>query len=95
MTHIIHNAWKLDFNLALSSYEGLVAGTRNLLNVIAECKNPVKFFFTSSISAAAYGWDAGKGPVPEAVLPGALALHSMGYGASKYVVERVSALYIG
>lgn len=89
MTHIIHVAWRLDFNLSLSSYEGLIASARNLVNVAAECKETAQFLFTSSISAAV-GWDAQNGPVPEQVLPSDGVASGMGYGASKYVVERVS-----
>ncbi|TCD65360.1 putative NRPS-like protein biosynthetic cluster [Steccherinum ochraceum] len=90
VTHIAHVAWRLDFNLALSSFENLVAGTRNLIDFSAECKNPVKFLFTSSVSAA-QNWDSNKGPVPEQVLPNAEVAAGSGYGSSKYVVERVLA----
>lgn len=93
VTHIIHNAWRLDFNLSLSSFEGLVASARNLIDISGQCHNPVHFSFTSSISSA-QRWDVSHGPVPEEVLPNAEVAVGWGYGASKYVVERVSVLVI-
>ncbi|KAJ3528253.1 hypothetical protein NM688_g8022 [Phlebia brevispora] len=32
VTHVIHNAWKVDFNQSLKSFEPLIASTRHLIN---------------------------------------------------------------
>jgi len=87
---IIHNAWQLDFNLALSSFEPHVRGTRNLIDLALSsprCPKP-RFMFTSSISTAR-NWDRAKGPFPEEVQYDAGVAEGPGYGASKYVCERV------
>lgn len=85
----MHNAWKLDFNLSLSSFESHIAGTRALLDFTASCDNHVKFLFSSSISAA-QSWEVSRGPVPEDVLSDPKVAVGTGYGASKYVAEGVS-----
>ncbi|EPQ58591.1 acetyl-CoA synthetase-like protein, partial [Gloeophyllum trabeum ATCC 11539] len=52
VTCIIHNAWRVDFNVSLSSMEPMVAGTRNLLDFALSSKftSPPKFLFVSSLS---------------------------------------------
>ncbi|TCD64926.1 putative PKS/NRPS-like protein biosynthetic cluster [Steccherinum ochraceum] len=88
VTHIVHNAWKLDFNLSITSFQSHIANTRNIINFSAACSRPVKLLFSSSI-AAAQRWDAAKGPVPEDVLSDPNLAVGSGYGESKYVVERI------
>jgi len=87
-THIIHNAWKLDFNLSLSSFESHIAGTRTLIDFCDSCVNPVKFLFSSSISAAQL-WNVSSGAVPEEILSNPEVAVGTGYGSSKYVTERL------
>ena len=89
VTHIIHNAWTVNFNLPLQSYEGQIAGVRRLIDVCAAVDHPVKLLVTSSIGVA-NGWDPADGPVPESPLDDANAASSTGYTASKFVVEKVS-----
>ncbi|KIJ61725.1 hypothetical protein HYDPIDRAFT_158984 [Hydnomerulius pinastri MD-312] len=90
LTTIIHNAWRLDFNLSLSSFEPNVRGTRNLIDLALSSKRSSKprFMFTSSI-ASAQGWEKSKGAFPEEVQYDAGVATGPGYGASKYVCERV------
>lgn len=90
VTVIIHNAWRLDFNLALSSFEPNVRGTRHLIDLARASNKAVKprFLFTSSV-ASAQGWDKRKGAFPEEVQLDARVAVGPGYGASKYVSERV------
>jgi thioester reductase-like protein len=90
VTIIIHNAWRLDFNLALSSFDPHVRGTRNLIDLALSSPRYPKprFMFTSSISSA-QSWDKAKGPFPEEVQYDAGVAVGPGYGASKYVSERV------
>ncbi|KAG1821117.1 acetyl-CoA synthetase-like protein [Suillus subaureus] len=90
VTVIIHNAWRLDFNLALSSFDPHVRGMRNLIDLaLSSPRHPKpRFMFTSSISSA-QGWDKAKGPFPEEVQYDAGVAAGPGYGASKYVSERV------
>ncbi|EGO20261.1 hypothetical protein SERLADRAFT_477663 [Serpula lacrymans var. lacrymans S7.9] len=90
-TIIIHNAWRLDFNLSLSSFEPNIKGTKNLIDLALSSPHAsqVRFLFTSSISSA-QGWDQSKGPFPEEVqFNPSVASHGSGYGTSKYVCERL------
>ncbi|EKM48480.1 uncharacterized protein PHACADRAFT_108873, partial [Phanerochaete carnosa HHB-10118-sp] len=101
VTHVIHNAWHVDFNRALDAFECHVAGTRRLLDfcsgsssssssAAAARSRPARLLFTSSVSAT-YRWDVARGPVPEEALPDPRVAAANGYGASKFVVEQVLA----
>ncbi|KAH9944763.1 hypothetical protein B0H21DRAFT_862505 [Amylocystis lapponica] len=85
VTHVVHNAWRVDFNLALASFEPYIAGAIRLLRLAPHRH----FLFTSSI-AAAQGWRSAS-RVPEAPLADAAPAAGSGYGASKHVVEHVLA----
>ncbi|KAK7693158.1 hypothetical protein QCA50_002724 [Cerrena zonata] len=91
-THIIHNAWKVDFNLSLLSYESQIASTVNLLEFALSFLHEPHFLFTSSISVASY-WDTRLGSVPESVLEitDSIEEHGNGYAGSKYVIEHILA----
>ncbi|THH31763.1 hypothetical protein EUX98_g2444 [Antrodiella citrinella] len=89
VTHIIHNAWKVDFNLSLQSFDTQIAGASNFIKLCALSSQSVKFFFTSSIGVAR-NWDSGRsGSVPEDVMHDANVAAGQGYAASKYVVEQL------
>ncbi|KAF7316041.1 Aminoadipate reductase [Mycena indigotica] len=90
VTAIIHNAWTLDFNKTLSSFEPHVRGTRHLIDLGRSCSSPARFLFTSSISSA-QNWDKKRGPVPEEIVLDAGIAIGSGYGESKYVSERILA----
>ncbi|KAF9478063.1 putative aminoadipate reductase [Pholiota conissans] len=87
---IIHNAWRLDFNLSLVSFESNIRGTYNLIKLARSGGHAkdVKFIFTSSVGIA-QSWDQSAGPYPEEILTDAKYAAGSGYGESKYVVERV------
>ncbi|KAJ7686385.1 hypothetical protein B0H17DRAFT_1160660 [Mycena rosella] len=89
---IIHNAWTLDFNKSLSTFEPHVKGTRNLIDLARQSPNVnvVRFLFTSSI-ASAQGWDPKVGPFPEELQLDVDVAVGNGYGESKYVSERILA----
>ncbi|KAI6097310.1 putative aminoadipate reductase [Pisolithus croceorrhizus] len=90
VTVIIHNAWRVDFNLSLATMEPNVRGTRNLIDLALASKKSTKsrFMFTSSITSA-QNWDKKKGQVPEDVITDVTVAVGTGYGASKYVSERM------
>ncbi|KAF7332719.1 Acetyl-CoA synthetase-like protein [Mycena kentingensis (nom. inval.)] len=83
---IIHNAWPLNFNTTLTTFEPQIQGTRNLIELARV--GGMRFLFTSSVSSA-LGWDVKSGPVPEEVLLDANNAVGIGYGESKYVAERL------
>jgi nucleoside-diphosphate-sugar epimerase len=90
VTAIIHNAWRLDFNLALASFESAVRGTRNLLDLAMTSPHAahVRMLFTSSISVS-QSWPRDGGPFPEEPQEDAQWCVGSGYGESKYVCEQV------
>ncbi|KIK65759.1 hypothetical protein GYMLUDRAFT_194612 [Collybiopsis luxurians FD-317 M1] len=93
LTMVIHNAWKLDFNLSLASFESHVKGSRALIDLARSSRHSssIRFLFTSSI-ASTQSWNAQKqGPYPEHVVMDAKYAVGGGYGESKYVTERILA----
>ncbi|KAG6326171.1 hypothetical protein ID866_12918, partial [Astraeus odoratus] len=93
VTVIIHNAWRIDFNLSLATMEPNIRGTRYLIDLALASKRTPKprFMFTSSITST-LGWDKKKGPVPEELILDASVAVGSGYGSSKYVSERILAM---
>ncbi|KIK64020.1 hypothetical protein GYMLUDRAFT_40242 [Collybiopsis luxurians FD-317 M1] len=90
ITVIIHNAWRLDFNLGLSSFEPQIRGVRNLVDLARSSQHvsSLRFLFTSSIAAAS-SWTSLLGPCPEHIEPDPKFAVGSGYGESKYVSERI------
>ncbi|KAI9662329.1 MAG: putative secondary metabolism biosynthetic enzyme [Bathelium mastoideum] len=92
VTHILHNAWPVDFNRAFTSFEPQIRGVKHLLDFATDCRHDALLFFISSISVAAR-WGAMPGSrakVPEKVIED-WRVASMGYGQSKLVSERLLA----
>ncbi|PVH73730.1 male sterility protein [Cadophora sp. DSE1049] len=89
VTGVIHCAWSVNFNLALSSFEAdCIAGAHNLLALCLKAKQtePATFNFCSSVSAVA----ATKGGfVPEALPESLDFAQNMGYAQSKLVTEHI------
>ncbi|KZP06375.1 acetyl-CoA synthetase-like protein [Athelia psychrophila] len=85
VTIVIHNAWRLDFNLSLASFEPNVRGTRNLIDLASQSAHAstLRFLFASSL-ASSQGWDPSKGAFPEEVQLDASTAVGGGYGESKY-----------
>ncbi|KAJ7784191.1 hypothetical protein B0H16DRAFT_1491669 [Mycena metata] len=89
VTLIMHNAWRLNFNMGIASFEPYILGTRHLIDLALSSPHPPLFLFTSSI-ATAQAWDPRCGPCPETIL-GDTRLAVGGYGQSKYVAEQILA----
>ncbi|CAL1703617.1 unnamed protein product [Somion occarium] len=91
-THVIHNAWRVNFNLSLTSFESDIAITHNLLKFALTFFHYTHFVFTSSIAVTS-GWDSHQGVIPESVLNRADVLEKIGngYAGAKYVVEHILA----
>ncbi|RSL50076.1 hypothetical protein CEP54_012118 [Fusarium duplospermum] len=87
-THVIHNAWQVNFNLSIWSFENQIAGVSNLIQFCSEAKTSVHVCYISSIGVAT-NWSATHvGPVPEALVQDTAA-PGTGYGASKMVAENL------
>ncbi|KAK7885322.1 hypothetical protein LTR67_010500 [Exophiala xenobiotica] len=93
---IIHNAWKVDFNQALQSFEPQIHGVRHLIDWAANSGRRPRLSFVSSISSVGQ-WSElypNQQEIPEGSLTEVhynVAL-PMGYGESKHVAERLLAV---
>ncbi|CAL1704008.1 unnamed protein product [Somion occarium] len=88
VTHIVHNAWRVNFNAPLSSFGGYIEGTCNLLRLAATSSHAAQFLYTSSLGIA-QGWRVEDGIVPENAHWRPEAALTFGYTRSKYVVEHL------
>lgn len=77
---IIHNAWPVNFNLSISSFEPSIRGVRRLADFANAARKRVPIVYISSIGAV-QEWSASD-PVPEERLDD-ISLAEMGYGRSK------------
>ncbi|KAL9084510.1 MAG: hypothetical protein Q9159_005206 [Coniocarpon cinnabarinum] len=91
---IIHNAWKVDFNHSLSSFEPVhIRGVANFIRFSQISPRRPRIMFVSSIASVGNyheprnQWE----PVPEEILVNPNVAQQMGYGQSKYVAERILA----
>jgi thioester reductase-like protein len=88
-TLIIHNAWAVNFNLGISSFEPHIRGAVNLINLALASPHPrpADFYFASSISAVA----AWRGPesIPEAITDDPSVAQGLGYAQSKWITEKL------
>lgn len=89
---IIHNAWKIDFNAPLESFEDVhIRGTRNIIDLSASSEGRPRIVFISSVASAS-NWAEVYGDttlVPEKMLDNYEVASTMGYGESKNVAERI------
>ncbi|KAI3612070.1 nonribosomal peptide synthetase [Moniliophthora roreri] len=96
LTIVIHSAWKLDFNLPLEGFEGLIADWSRLLSFVQSVdarrseEQKIRVLFTSSISTA-YRWarDSNESVFPEEYQEDPKYAVGGGYGESKYVSETI------
>lgn len=87
---IIHAAWRVDFNLTLSSFEPNIEATQNLINFALDSKNSraTRFVFVSSITSV-QSWTGKAGIVPESTIDNWKVAIGRGYGEGKYVAEQL------
>ena len=86
---IIHNAWKVDFNHSLESFEPChIQGVRNLIDLSIQSSRHPHIVFISSISSVG-NWKKihHDEPVSEKPISNHLVAQAMGYGESKHVSE--------
>ena len=89
-TVIVHNAWQVNFNISLASYEhGHVSGVRNFIDLSAQSTHRAKIFFISSIAGVMAWPHHHTGPVPEEIIDDFTVPQQMGYAESKYISERL------
>ncbi|KAF3069989.1 Iterative polyketide synthase CazM [Trichoderma lentiforme] len=77
---IIHNAWPVNFNMSIASFEPYIRGVRHFVDFAGAASKKVALVFVSSIGTA-INWTASE-PVPERRLEDP-TLADLGYGISK------------
>ncbi|KAI0758562.1 male sterility protein-domain-containing protein [Trametes elegans] len=87
--HILHNAWKVDFNLSLPSFEVDIQGARNLVDlaISSPFKQAPTVLFVSSIGV--FMNYHGPSPAPEVSLDDPVSPYGTGYSEGKWVTEHV------
>ncbi|KAF7798293.1 hypothetical protein EIP86_009512 [Pleurotus ostreatoroseus] len=88
-THIIHSAWKVDFNQSLGSYESLVAGVHNLVDFCLSSprSEAPRILFTSSMGI--FRKLPAQNPVPEEYIADPEICLGSGYSESKWAAEQI------
>ncbi|KAI5814557.1 hypothetical protein BZA77DRAFT_318602 [Pyronema omphalodes] len=95
ITHIIHNAWPMDFNRAIESFEPHFQALQNLLQLAIHThqsrpKMRPRIIFTSSIAAVGqYPTVMKSGPIPEIAIDDASVADNFGYAEAKWVCEKI------
>jgi thioester reductase-like protein/aryl carrier-like protein len=90
-TIIVHNAWHVDFNLALPSFEENVRSTKQLISLSATSKLRPRIVFISSISSTGVfaPQDSPRKTIPEGIVEDLSTTMNIGYAESKHVAEHV------
>ncbi|KAI1461664.1 hypothetical protein F4805DRAFT_412942 [Annulohypoxylon moriforme] len=85
VTHVVHNAWQVDFNLSIDSFANHIGIVRRFIDFSSDTRFGAQLFFISSISATA----GLKGVVAEQIFEDWQTPAETGYGKSKFVSERL------
>lgn len=91
VTTIIHNAWQVDFNVALSSLAPIhLTGTINLISLASDSKRNAHIVFHSSIAAVMNATSINA--IKEEPMMDLSASAQSGYAESKLIAERLLTL---
>ncbi|KAI1619274.1 hypothetical protein EDD37DRAFT_217483 [Exophiala viscosa] len=88
---VIHNAWKVDFNHSVKSFQGVIAGLCGLVDFTKLSHRRPHFVFVSSVSSVG-NWSTIMGhetPVPESPMTDCAVAQHQGYGESKHISEQI------
>jgi thioester reductase-like protein len=80
---VLHNAWSVNFNMGVASFETQIQGARNMIDFAFQ--QNARFFFVSSVSSAVRSGDV----VTESHVERLTDAQEMGYSRSKLVAERL------
>ncbi|KAF2098480.1 acetyl-CoA synthetase-like protein [Rhizodiscina lignyota] len=89
-THILHNAWLVDFNQPLQSFIPHIHGVKHLIDFASRGHHSPRIFFISSISAVMD--HPSPALVPETISSNIDVSQLNAYGASKHIAERLLTL---
>ncbi|KAI0090839.1 hypothetical protein BDY19DRAFT_740627 [Irpex rosettiformis] len=104
VTHIIHNAWPMDFNRSLKSFHPHLDASLNIIKLALDTHHarPVRVLFSSSIAVVGRYPLIANAPsfesaIPENTLDDPAGIDHFGYAEAKWVCERMfeeaSSLY--
>ncbi|KAF4573440.1 putative PKS/NRPS-like protein biosynthetic cluster [Pleurotus pulmonarius] len=88
-TLIIHNAWQVDFNMTLSSFEPLIVGTRNAIDFALAARRGAGAHLTFVSSISVLRGCPPQHPAQETINCEALQAVGTGYSESKWVAEQL------
>jgi thioester reductase-like protein len=83
---VIHNAWSVNFNMGVASFETQIQGARNMIDF--SFQSNARYFFVSSVSSAVRSGDV----ITESHTDRLTDAQEMGYSRSKLVSERLCRL---
>ncbi|KAL9583368.1 MAG: hypothetical protein Q9203_005113 [Teloschistes exilis] len=90
VTHIIHNAWEVNFNLPLASFEiPHLLGVRQLIDFSTRSTKGASILYVSSVGSSMNWSPKGPGIVPECIFDDPSVSLPMGYAQSKHIAERI------
>lgn len=95
ITHVIHNAWPVDFKRTLLSFDPHFRGLRNLLDLVQRIKaeGPLKkarLVFVSSIAVVGHYAEVHGGRlVPEQPVDSVACVNRLGYAEAKFICEKM------
>ncbi|KAI0379246.1 acetyl-CoA synthetase-like protein [Hypomontagnella monticulosa] len=84
---IVYNSWRLDFGLAIRSFDPFLRASRDLVELSVNSKRNMRIVFVSSMSSVE--GLAVTGTAPETAVEDGLAALTTGYGQSKLAAERI------
>ncbi|KAJ7161038.1 hypothetical protein C8R46DRAFT_1284963 [Mycena filopes] len=86
LTHIVHCAWLLNFNLILASFKTQIQGVRNLVDLAltSPLPTPAHLIFISSIAVVGRNANASEAP-----LASPASCLRQGYAHAKYAAEKI------
>ena len=91
-THIIHNAWEVNFNLSLQSFvRPHIEGVRRFIDFSAHSKYAAHIFFLSTIGTTMHWSSVRGGEMPETIVDDWKIVQETGYAESKRSLERLLA----
>jgi thioester reductase-like protein/acyl-CoA synthetase (AMP-forming)/AMP-acid ligase II len=90
-SHIIHNAWPVNFNMPLADFESQFEGCLNLIKLSCESSHDVPITFLSSVGAANNWSTYHETGVPEEAIEDLRVSEDMGYAESKQIAELLFA----
>ena len=91
VTHIVHQAWEVNFARPLTHFEPSIQGVCHLIDFCAQSIHNSSLFFASTIGAVSRWTDYHPNPVPEVLMTGWQCTDETAYSQAKSISERLLA----